>query len=200
MMNLTVDQITASISAYLSHKGLQPDGTQRRRVHYRSEQHIVTFVVIATRVTLRSVNQALQMLVAPGDSKYRYVAVEAGNLRSNLKEYVRERGFGFIEVSRTAVRMSPHLPTNGVRPVAPPEPKIRRNSARVGIEICRRLGNDWETVADYFEISASHRRQFQRGRECQAILQWLDERKRSDELAEALRQADREDLALLLTP
>ncbi len=50
-------------------------------------------------------------------------------------------------------------------------------SGKTKIELCQRLGADWQELADYLEIPPFHRRQFQQGRECQAILEWLEERK-----------------------
>ena len=67
-------------------------------------------------------------------------------------------------------------------------------SGKSKIDLCRRLGNEWQDLADYFEIPAYHRRQFQQGHECQAIWEWLEARKRLQELPEALKDIEREDL------
>ena len=71
-------------------------------------------------------------------------------------------------------------------------------SGKNKIDLCRRLGNDWQELADYLEIPLYHRRQFQQGRECQAIWKWLDEKDRLQELPKALKNIEREDLLSVL--
>jgi hypothetical protein len=67
------------------------------------------------------------------------------------------------------------------------------------IEISRRLGPDWQDVADYFEIPTDQRRGFAPGREPQGVWEWLESRERLLQLAEALRYIGRDDLAEMLT-
>ena len=71
-------------------------------------------------------------------------------------------------------------------------------SGKIKIEFCRRLGADWRELADYLEIPPHRRSQFQQGLECQAIWEWLEERKILDTLKEALGDLDRQDLVELL--
>ena len=65
------------------------------------------------------------------------------------------------------------------------------------IEIYRRLGPDWQDIADYFEIPTDQRRGFKLGREPQGVWEWLESRERLPQLAEALRYIGRDDLGLL---
>jgi hypothetical protein len=70
-------------------------------------------------------------------------------------------------------------------------------SGKNKIIFCKRLGNDWQELADYLEISPYHRRQFQQGCESQDIWEWLEEKERLQELPEALKYIKREDLSPL---
>ncbi len=67
-------------------------------------------------------------------------------------------------------------------------------SGKNKIDFCRRLGNDWQDLADYFDIPSDQRQQFEKGRECQAIWEWLANRNRLQELPEGLKFLKREDL------
>jgi energy-coupling factor transporter ATP-binding protein EcfA2 len=71
-------------------------------------------------------------------------------------------------------------------------------SGKIKIQLCRRLGADWQDLADYLKIPSHRRSQFQQGRECQAIWKWLEERKQLHTLKEALDFLDRQDLVKLL--
>jgi len=72
-------------------------------------------------------------------------------------------------------------------------------SGRNKIELCRRLGNSWEDLADYFEIPPWERARFKQGRECQGIWEWLELRRKLEALLDGLRFIDRGDLADILT-
>jgi len=67
-------------------------------------------------------------------------------------------------------------------------------------KICTKLGSNWEDLANVLtpEISGHERRQFRRGRECEDLWSWLENRGRLSELPAALRIIGREDLAQLL--
>ncbi|HIE01287.1 MAG TPA: AAA family ATPase, partial [Thiotrichaceae bacterium] len=64
-------------------------------------------------------------------------------------------------------------------------------SGKIKIKLCKRLGNDWQDLADYFEIPCQ---QFEQGRECQEIWEWLKKRDKLQELSEALKDLKRNDL------
>jgi len=67
------------------------------------------------------------------------------------------------------------------------------------IVFCRRLGNDWQDLATCLEIPAHRSNQFQQGRECHAILEWLEERNESHQkLSKALKVIGRSDLLSVL--
>ncbi|WP_130472516.1 hypothetical protein [Candidatus Magnetaquicoccus inordinatus] len=72
-------------------------------------------------------------------------------------------------------------------------------SGRTKLELCRRLGENWEDVADSLDpsVPASDRRRFRPGNECQDLWTWLEIRGRLSELSDALRNAGREELAQL---
>ncbi len=65
------------------------------------------------------------------------------------------------------------------------------------IQLCQRLSN-WQELADYLGIEPYERRLFERGRECQAIWEWLEERNQLNRLKEALESL-RPDLVDLLS-
>jgi serine/threonine protein kinase len=72
-------------------------------------------------------------------------------------------------------------------------------SGKSKIAFCRRLGNDWQDLATYLEIPAHRRNQFPQGRECYAILEWLEENdERFQNLSEALKVLGRDDLLTVL--
>lgn len=78
--------------------------------------------------------------------------------------------------------------------------KLNRNiavggpSGKLKVQLCRRLTADWADLADYFEIPAAKRRTFERGREPQAVWEWLEDRERLTELEAALEAINRGDL------
>ena len=88
--------------------------------------------------------------------------------------------------------------TSRVQPKVVPTKVVSNLSGPVKIQLCRRLGDDWSDLADYFEIPEYHRRRFTKGRECQDILEWLRERDRLHSLAGALEFIDRPDLVNIL--
>jgi len=66
------------------------------------------------------------------------------------------------------------------------------------IDLCRRLGDDWMDLADFFEIPDHDRRRFVKGRECQGIWEWLEIRNKLDGLKDALKYIERKDLIEVL--
>jgi nucleoside phosphorylase len=62
------------------------------------------------------------------------------------------------------------------------------------IELCRRLGADWEDLADLFYIPPYQRQTFRHGKECQDIWAWLQNRELLHLLPQALRSIGRPDL------
>ncbi len=72
-------------------------------------------------------------------------------------------------------------------------------SGKSKIKLCRRLGDDWQDLADYFEIEIHIRRRFQHGRECQGVWEYIESRQRLDGLPQALTWIGREDLLNELT-
>ena len=71
-------------------------------------------------------------------------------------------------------------------------------SGKIKIQFCRLLGADWPDLATYLDIPAHRRNQFSQGRECHAILEWLEERDSLDILKKALSDLDRQNLVELL--
>jgi nucleoside phosphorylase len=84
------------------------------------------------------------------------------------------------------------------RTAQPQRSSVRELTGRHKILLCRRLGDDWHELADYFDIQASERRVFPLGRECQAIWEWLHMRGQLGALADALKFIRREDLVTVL--
>jgi hypothetical protein len=68
-------------------------------------------------------------------------------------------------------------------------------SGKVKVEFCRRIGPDWEELADLFGVSPHERRRFVPGHEPHALWEWLQNRLQLAELPDALAQIGRVDLA-----
>ncbi len=64
------------------------------------------------------------------------------------------------------------------------------------LAFCDRLGDQWKKLADYFDVAISERDRFQQGDEPREVWQWLERRQQLNELPEALRYIDREDLVV----
>jgi Effector-associated domain 10 len=62
------------------------------------------------------------------------------------------------------------------------------------INICRRLTQDWQDLADYFDIKPHERIGFKPGREAHGVWEWLEQRNRLGELENALNEIGRKDL------
>lgn len=65
----------------------------------------------------------------------------------------------------------------------------------VKIAVCRKLFNDWEELADFFEIPEHQRRRFGNGREPAGVWEWLADRGKLGFLTSALKFVGRDDLA-----
>jgi len=73
-------------------------------------------------------------------------------------------------------------------------------SGRSKIGLCGRMDDNWEDLADYYDIPLADRKLFRPGRECQDIWKWLENRKKLGGLPEALKRIGREDLIDELLP
>lgn len=71
-------------------------------------------------------------------------------------------------------------------------------SGRTKIQVCKRLINDWEDLADFFDIPLDQRARFSRGREPQGVWEWLEQRKKLSFLRDALQILGRDDLIVEL--
>jgi len=58
---------------------------------------------------------------------------------------------------------------------------------KIKLAFCKRLGQEWQDLADYFDIPIDDRAAFRLGHEPREVWEWLDRRTRLDELAGALR-------------
>lgn len=67
-------------------------------------------------------------------------------------------------------------------------------NGRMKICLCKDLLDEWEDLADYFDIPPNKQRRFKQGRECKDIWEWLQVRKKLGGLEEALKFLEREDL------
>ncbi|MDS4032038.1 MAG: toll/interleukin-1 receptor domain-containing protein [Candidatus Contendobacter sp.] len=87
----------------------------------------------------------------------------------------------------------------------PPDPSLSSDplpkppfSGKAKIAACDHLGDSWRKLADYFEITPADRARFERGDEARGIWEWLESRRRLDELPQGLIAIDRRDLVELL--
>jgi formylglycine-generating enzyme required for sulfatase activity len=69
-------------------------------------------------------------------------------------------------------------------------------TGRQKLAFAQRLGNDWQKLADYFEIPIGQRQSFTKGRGPEGVWEWLEARGRLPELLDALRYIDRADIVV----
>ena len=69
-------------------------------------------------------------------------------------------------------------------------------TGRQKLAFARRLGDDWQDLADYFDMAPDQRQRFAPGREPQGVWEWLEARQRLPELLDALRYIDRTDIVV----
>ena len=79
------------------------------------------------------------------------------------------------------------------------EPNHPIAPGQLKFEFCRCLGANWSDLAVYCDIPSHEQRRFERGREAQAILDWLENHQRLNELPAALRHIGHGYLADLWT-
>jgi nucleoside phosphorylase len=112
------------------------------------------------------------------------------------RAYAAEASAAF---TRALLRDEPFEP--GDRPqavrVSGPTPTY---SGKVKIVVCRRLGESWRDLADYFDVEDYDRRTFGYGREPQGLWQWLSDRDKLGELDQGLEFIGRDDLLDELKP
>jgi hypothetical protein len=73
-------------------------------------------------------------------------------------------------------------------------------SGRSKLGLCGRIGDNWEDLADYYDVPLSDRKKFRHGKECQDLWEWLENRKKLGSLPEALEAIMRGDLVDELIP
>jgi formylglycine-generating enzyme required for sulfatase activity len=69
-------------------------------------------------------------------------------------------------------------------------------TGRQKLAFARRLENNWQDLADYFDMPSDQRHSFAPGREPQGVWEWLEARQRLPELLDALRYIDRADIVV----
>lgn len=65
-------------------------------------------------------------------------------------------------------------------------------------QVSHALHSDWQDLADIVGVPVAYRERFERGRQPQAIWDWLDARKRLHELRAAFEKMGRDDLVKIL--
>jgi hypothetical protein len=118
---------------------------------------------------------------------------EAG-ARKRLFLKIREQLLERAELIRTSV---PNLPDNPLATAS--YPGQFNFSGKIKIDFCQRLGADWKMLADYLELPPAEQNRFPMGDESRSIWVWLENRRRLQELPNALNAVDRPDLAALFT-
>ncbi|MBW4478463.1 MAG: CHAT domain-containing protein [Tolypothrix brevis GSE-NOS-MK-07-07A] len=73
-------------------------------------------------------------------------------------------------------------------------PAIKHYSGKLKMKVCQNLIQDWQGLADYFEIPLEQRASFEAGRQPYRIWEWLEQRSRLGELEVALSDIGRDDL------
>ncbi|MEU0112807.1 hypothetical protein ABZ137_03535 [Streptomyces bobili] len=75
-----------------------------------------------------------------------------------------------------------------------------RFPGRVKLQVCQRLRDDWEDVADLFDIRTHQKARFQPGNEPRDLWEWLEARDKLFLLPEMLVEIGRSDLAQIMRP
>ncbi|MFJ4619289.1 hypothetical protein [Streptomyces sp. NPDC088812] len=70
----------------------------------------------------------------------------------------------------------------------------------VKVQVCRRLHDDWEEVADLFDVPRHHRARFRPGNEPRDLWEWLEAREKLATLPDLLAGIGRDDLVRIMRP
>jgi nucleoside phosphorylase len=84
------------------------------------------------------------------------------------------------------------------RPQATPISAPQNFSGLVKVQVCRRLHNSWEELADLFEVPLHERARFRHGNEPRDLWEWLEVREKLPVVPAMLIEIDRKDLAELM--
>ncbi|MEO0837631.1 MAG: CHAT domain-containing protein [Cyanobacteria bacterium J06643_5] len=112
-------------------------------------------------------------------------AVKVENLTGDSIPILRRKLQPTLQNPVTAVNSRPMNNVNN---------DIIKYSGRVKSIICKRLTNDWQDLADYFDIQLHEREGFRSGRQAHGVWEWLEQRNRLAELDSALNDIGRDDL------
>ncbi|MDM8558244.1 caspase family protein [Candidatus Parabeggiatoa sp. HSG14] len=113
-----------------------------------------------------------------------------------LINFIEQYPQGLTHLQKLLEKFQISSPTMKTEPITS-DKKAFVMSGKTKIKLCQRLTN-WQDLADHLEIPTYHRRQFERGRECQGIWEWLEERQELDKLKEALDALGYQHLTKLL--
>lgn len=97
-----------------------------------------------------------------------------------------------------ALRVFSERVAGGRRLQAKPLGAVSTFPGTAKLVVCQRLLDDWEKVADYFDVPPHDRAPFRRGKETRDLWVWLEIRDKLHELPHALTVAERADLAEIL--
>ena len=173
----------------------------------RQQEGLPIVPILVTPCAWRQVPWLARMQLRPLDAR----PLSAGNdhqIETDLTAIAEE----IADLIQRAT--SETTPANVQRPGATPDPAaVRarpvetvqrrtdqpvRYSGQIKIEVCSRLLEDWQQLADYLDVPLSDRARFDRGREPQGVWEWLEARGRLADLAGALAAIGRDDLVEVL--
>ncbi len=116
----------------------------------------------------------------------------AGLSGNNTREAVRVSG---VSADKSIAVLKKKLGlVDKITIVEPIKPAIIRYSGKVKMKVCQNLIQDWQSLADYFDIPLEQRASFEAGRQPYRIWEWLEQRSRLGELEVALSDIGRDDL------
>ncbi len=117
--------------------------------------------------------------------------------RKRLFLEIREHMRQLVTTIRQKSPNPTRFETTSLQGVAQTQSPETRFSGTAKIAFCDRLGDDWKRLADQLHIRPADQSRFERGDEGRGIWVWLENRQRLPELATALTDIDRGDLANL---
>ncbi|MGH8607737.1 MAG: hypothetical protein ACREX9_10035, partial [Gammaproteobacteria bacterium] len=115
---------------------------------------------------------------------------ERARVYRQVKRMIEE----LVNVSLSPPAIRPQLQPESLHQTGTKPMRNVTYSGKVKIEVCNRLHNDWQTLADQLEIPEHDRGRFERGFEPQSVWEWLKNRGQLAELAPALAAIGRSDL------
>ena len=115
----------------------------------------------------------------------------------DLRPVITKENLDALVWGITGTRSGNPTASEGTATKSPGGAAQRRFSGMTKLEFCKRLGNDWQDLVLILEIPEYQTNRFSRGEEPREIWNWLERQRKLNNLAPALREIGRDDLATI---